>query len=83
MNDTKAFIAIDHGTSGIDLRHLGKLNLIIARPIEIHHKSNGDLEDKPSFCIVMASSMITVAGEISLKMLNDGLADIGYKIVRK
>ena len=56
------------------------------RPIEIHLKEDGDLDDKPSLCIVMTDmqpfSQTFFYGQISLKMFNEGLKDIGYKIVK-
>lgn len=47
-------------------------------PIEIHYKP-----DQQSFCIVMINETRTVIyGQISLEMLNQGLSDIGYKIIK-
>lgn len=84
MSDTtekqKAFIGISHGKGTIKINHEFVTQL---RPIEIHMKEDGTLDDKPSFCIVMSSMMeglSVVAGQISLKMLNEGLKDIGYEI---
>lgn len=60
-------------------------------PVEIHLKEDGAIGDRPSFCIVMSSrhpdginpdvTLPCVFGQISLDMLNDGLKDIGYKVV--
>lgn len=78
----KAFKSYDHRKGKIDLTH--HKSIITMRPTEIHHKEDGSKTDEPSFCIVMTSPFSpTVAGEISLEMLNDGLSDIGYEIVRK
>lgn len=78
----KAFKAFDHGTGRIDLtKHEG---LKMMRPVEIHHKQDGSVKDEPSFAIVMTSPFSSpVVGEISLEMLNDGLNEIGYEIIRK
>ena len=53
------------------------------RPVEIHLKEDGSKANEPSFCIVMTDFNNQVAGEISLEMLNDGLADIGYEIINR
>lgn len=80
----KAFKGYKHGTGVVDLRHLGVA--VELRPTEIHLKDNGSLDNGPSLTIVL-SDMKTVApvrviGQISIEMLNEGLADIGYKIVK-
>lgn len=79
MSKKKSFKAFDHKTGKIDLTHHSSvLNML---PIEIHHKEDGTYDDKPSFAIVLArSNYPTIVGEISLKMLNDALKDIGYQI---
>lgn len=78
----KAFKAFNHGKDKIDLRH--HKGIIEMKPVEIHHKEDGSIKDEPSFCIVMTHPFSpTVGGEISLEMLNDALADIGYEVIRK
>lgn len=78
----KAFKAFDHGTDNVDLRSLGGMRLM--RPVEIHHKADGSLKNEPSFTIVMKGSLdFMVAGEISLEMLNEGLNEIGYQIIKE
>ena len=76
----KAFIGISHGTGPIIIKHEFVTHM---RPIEIHLKEDGTLDDKPSVCIIM-STMIAdfpvVAGQLSLKMWNEALKDIGYEI---
>ena len=58
-----------------------KYNLTQLKPVEIHLKEDGDLNNEPSFAIIMVRPTNNGAfGQISLKMLNEGLADIGYKI---
>lgn len=78
----KAFKAFNHGTGKIDLsNHKG---LSVMRPVEIHHKEDGSITNEPSFAIVMVAPYeYPIVGEISLKMLNDGLNKIGYEIVKK
>lgn len=83
MSDNKKpFVGYNHGKNKIQLEGNRFLH---AKPIEIHLKEDGDINNEPSFAIVMehvAFIHITfIVGEISLKMLNEGLEDIGYKIV--
>lgn len=53
------------------------------RPVEIILKEDGSLKDEPVFVIVMTHPVRDpVAGQISLEMLNEGLADIGYKLIK-
>jgi hypothetical protein len=79
MKDT--FTAINHGKEMITIE--GVEDVIMMRPTEIHLKEDGALDDTPSFAILMESSYIPpVVGEISLKMLNDALVTIGYKMVK-
>ncbi len=75
---------IDVGRGQIDLRHIG-FYAHEMRPTEIHHKADGAEEGKPSFAIVMVNKAQDVAffGQVSLKMFNKALADIGYEIKRK
>lgn len=59
------------------------LAISMMRPTEIHLKEDGSKTNEPSFAIVLERAYSpTVIGEISLEMLNDGLADIGYKIIK-
>lgn len=86
----KEFVGFNHGTSPVDLRPLSSRKKVIQefRPTEIHLKENGSKDDKPSIVIVMElpnhlgelSDTIAVYGQLSLRMLNDGLKDIGYEI---
>ena len=79
----KEFACIkNHGTDPIDLRHLGPG--IEMLPTELHFKEDGSIEDEMSLIMVMTHPvMLTVYGQLSLKMLNDGLSEIGYEIVKK
>lgn len=78
----KPFKGISHGTGPINLTHLSDTDQF--RPVEIHLKENGSLKDEPSFAIILTSpySKKAIVGQISLEMLNDGLADIGYTIFK-
>lgn len=80
---SKPFKGIDHGTDKIDLRkYADNEGLDQGIPIEIHHKLDGDINNEPSFAIVFARGLGKrfIFGQLSLKMFNDGLKDIGYKI---
>ena len=81
---TKAFNGFNHGKDQIDIKHLGQT--IRMRPVEIHLKEDGSITDQPSLAIVMSTTFPNtpaVVGEISVEMLNKGLADIGYELVKK
>lgn len=81
---SKDFKGIDHGINQVDLReHAANGQVLEMKPIEIHHKSNGSLSDGPSFVVVMQHPLLTTFGQISLEMLNEGLADIDYEVARK
>jgi len=80
--EKKPFTAFNHGTNQIDVKHLGKIKMML--PTEIHYKEDGSITNGPSFAIVLTSPVdIPVVGQISLKMLNDGLNELGYEIVKK
>lgn len=80
-DNTKPFQGFDWGKGLIKINH----PTIEMRPIEIHHKADGSLKDQPIFSIVMTNEVIdkSVRGTISLEMLNEGLKDIGYEIVKR
>lgn len=78
MAEAKPFIGINHGTGPIKL--VGPV--VELRPTEIHLKEDGDVEDNPSVAIVLGDKDFLVFGQLSLKMWNEGLKDIGYKIVK-
>jgi len=79
----KDFKAINHGTGQIDLSHLAAFNPIQMRPVELHLKEDGTVDDKPSFGIVMTDRTGRVVfGEISLKMLREGFQELGYDICK-
>lgn len=78
----KDFQGFNHGKGPIDLRHIGHAYQLM--PVEIHLKEDGDLNDQPSLAIVLKNPDVdvTIIGQISVAMLNEGLADIGYKLVK-
>ena len=79
----KGFRGKNHGKGRIDLTGHGK-ELIIGRPVEIHLKEDGALDGGPSMVIVVETGYVfDVCGEVTLEMLNQGLADIGYEIRKK
>lgn len=79
MPKVKPFIGINHGTGPIKLSG----PVLELRPTEIHLKEDGAVGDTPSVAIVMSNlSKRFVMGQLSLKMWNEGLKDIGYKIVK-
>ncbi len=85
MTEHPPMIGLDWGTEKIDLRHLE--NPIIARPTEIHHKADGGKSDDPSFTIIMRADAAgfpprEIYGEVTLRMLNEALGEIGYEIRR-
>jgi len=97
MSEDKPFKAFDHGTGQIDLRH-HEVKMLELRPLEIHHKSNGTITGGPVFGIVMGIPKSDISpeeriipevknapmiyGQISLEMLNEGLEELGYKIIK-
>jgi hypothetical protein len=54
------------------------------KPVQVHMKLDGSMENKPSFCIVMhhPGADKYVYGQISMKMANDVLNQLGYQIVK-
>jgi hypothetical protein len=53
------------------------------KPIQVHLKEDGSLDNKPSFCVVLHHPIVDkyVYGQISLKMADDVLRQFGMKIV--
>lgn len=78
----KDFIGINHGKKQINLNRHRRVAEF--KPVEIHLKEDGSIDDGASFAIVMSNLyeqlLVDVYGQISLKMFNEGLKDIGYKI---
>lgn len=83
MNGKKDFIAVNVGTNIIEVngKELGiDGNLWSVKPVILYLKEDGTLDDKPSIAIVsIGMHNEAYFSQISLKMLNEGLADIGYE----
>ena len=79
----KAFNGFNHGKGQIDFRVIGQSKpLMQLLPTSIHLKEDGAINGA-SVAIVMTDSLGTAAfGQLSLNMWNEGLKDIGYKIVK-
>lgn len=72
--------AVNHGERQMDLRHLG-YTAKEARPIELHHNTNGSVTNEPTFCMVMAMpSGLNIIGQFSLATLRACLNELGYEI---
>lgn len=87
-NQEKPIKTFNVGKGLIDLRHLKPafgfcLPPVEVRPIEIHLKEDGSLNDGPSLCIVnsdMQKSPTFFFSQVSIEMLNSALKEIGYSI---
>lgn len=81
----KDFEAINVGTDPVFLNRELAMNKIIKdlRPVKLYLKEDGSLTNKPSITIVSVDDRFTVVSQISIEMLNDGLADIGYEFKKK
>lgn len=78
--DLDTITGYNWGRSHIQLE-LGKFAYEL-RPIEVHLKEDGCINDTPSMCIVMTNETGTsfIYGQLSLEMWNKALNEIGYKI---
>lgn len=77
------FKGFNHKNGKVDLNKFNDTPTVVAmRPTEIHLKENGSADNKESFVIVFERPFQMAYGEITLQMLNQGLSDIGYKIVK-
>ena len=75
------FRGINHGKHQIDLTHLKVLYEV--RPIEVHMNENGSIMDRPTLAFIFANeNRFHIVGQISVDMLNEGLKDIGYKMIK-
>lgn len=52
------------------------------RPTEFYLKEDGAKDNKPSLCIVLSSELSAhkIYGQISVKMLNRALNELGYEL---
>lgn len=77
----KDFIGINHGKKVIEIG--SEFRIVQLKPTEIHLREDGDIDNNPSVAIVMENAFGPIAfGQLSLKMWNEGLADVGYEIVK-
>lgn len=74
------FTTKNHGTGKIDVTDLQPA--MEFRPSQLHMKEDGAKDNTPSFLIVMEHDLISykIYGQVSLKMLNKALGELGYKI---
>lgn len=73
----------NHGANPMDLRHIGGTAKEL-RPTELHFNTNGSVDDKPTFAIVMQHpSGLNVYGQFSLNTLRDCLNELGFEISGK
>jgi hypothetical protein len=69
----------DHEFDTLDVSHLD--DVIEGRPIELHHKKDGTVDDKPSFAIIIElPNGKNVVGQFSLKSLTECLNELGYDV---
>ncbi len=60
--------------------------LLELRPVEIHHKKDGTVDEGPSFAIVLANindDRYAVVGQVSFDMLKIAMDKLGYILERK
>ena len=52
-------------------------------PVEVHLIPNGTLTDQPALAFLSVDrDQYCYIGQISVKMLNEGLQEIGYKLIK-
>jgi len=85
--NTDDFMGFDHGEKPIDLTELAQRFITTEmRPVQLHHKSNGAKDDKPSFTIVMITPdrfRLCAYGQVSFDMLFKALDNVGYTLTKK
>ena len=70
----------------IKTKNWGKENIRIESfvefiPMELHLKEDGDINGKPSFCMVLRHPYQgSIHGQFSLKTLTDSLLELGYEL---
>ena len=80
LSDT--FRGFNHGKGNISITTVFN-NVNEARPIEIHLKEDGALDNRPSFAIIMVDLQNNaILGQITLDMFNKGCKDIGYQLIK-
>lgn len=74
------------GKELFDLRKPEYKGMMQYKPVEIYHKEDGSKEDKPCFLFIMrdCSTFLNpkhpVCAQVSLKMLNEAMQELGYEI---
>jgi len=70
----------DWGTEPIDLSE--EQAVIEMKPVELHHKSNGEINDGASFLILMRHPSIpgSVVTQVSFNMLAEAMKELGYDL---
>lgn len=81
--DYETFTGIDCGKGKVDFRQAPVPHYEM-RPVEIYHKIDGSIDYAPTFTIVMFNPIqnFSVFGQVTLNMLNEGLEQIGYRLVK-
>jgi len=81
--EEKAFKTFNHGTDPIRLVSEPGKKIAEGMPTELHLKEDGALNNTPSLAIIIRDiEGNRIVGQISLQMLNDGLNELGYQIVK-
>lgn len=73
------------GTRPIMLVQLsGRRRVYELRPVELHLKENGAIQDKPSFLIGLEvpGNVEFYYGQVSLEMLAEGFRELGYSLTK-
>lgn len=80
----KDFEGFNWGKEKIIIKPPKNFTPLEVRPVQIHLKEDGSLNDEPSFVIVSDHvSGLWTYGQISFKMFNEGLNDIGYELRKR
>jgi hypothetical protein len=87
MNEKKEFTAENVGTGPISINSreyglvAGVMNIM---PVKLFLKEDGAKDNGPVIALFnLAPGGLGLVCQISLKMLNEGLADIGYELIKK
>ena len=77
------FMAVNHEKGIIKLGLSQFTDVQQGKPVEIHFKDDGSVDNKPSLCLViMTETTSCVYGQISLEMLNNAIEQVGYKLIK-
>ena len=77
----KDFTGFNLGTDPLIVQNQ---NVVQLKPTQIYLHEQGSITNEPSFSILMThpTADIGAIGQLSLEMWNEGLKDVGYKIVK-